>query len=67
MLYPPTETVEEEMNTAGAKLYYNMSNQKYYMNLVESSEGYMMSLIDRVQNKKTVTNHFNPSRAINLN
>ena len=66
-LYPPTENVEEKMNTAGAKLYYNMSSQKYYMNMVESSEGYMMSLIDRVQNKKTVTNHFNPSRAINLN
>ena len=66
-VYPPTQATEEEVEKAGTKLYYNMSNQKYYMNLVESSEGYMMSLIDRVQNQKTVTNHFNPSRAKFLN
>ena len=66
-VYPPTQSTEEEVEKAGTKLYYNMSNQKFYMNMVESSEGYMMSLIDRVQNQKTVTNHFNPSRAIILN
>ena len=66
-IYAPKETTEEEVQTASTKLYYNMSKQKYYMNLVESSEGYMMSLIDRAQNQKSVTNHFNPSRAKYLN
>lgn len=66
-VYPPTQTEEEDVKTAGTKLYYNMANQKYYVNLVETSEGYMMSLIDRVQNMKSVTNYFNPDRAKYLN
>ena len=66
-VYPPKDTEEEDVETAGAKLYYNMSQQKPYMNFVETSEGYMMSLIDRVQNQKTVTNLFNPSKAKYLN
>lgn len=66
-VYPPVEDKEEEVEKAGAQLYYNMSKQKYYMNLVETSEGYMMSLIDRIQNQKTVNNLFNPSRAKFLN
>jgi hypothetical protein len=66
-VYPPKDTKEEDVETAGAKLYYNMSQQKHYVNFVETSEGYMMSLIDRVQNQKTVTNLFNPSKAKYLN
>ena len=66
-VYPPKETKEDEVETAGANLYYNMSKQKHYVNFVETSEGYMMSLIDRMHNQKSVTNHFNPSRAKYLN
>ena len=67
-LYPPaTDNKEEDVEKTGAKLLYNMSQQKHYMNLVESSEGYMMSLIDGFQNKENVTNHFDLSRAKFLN
>ena len=67
-LYPPTkDNKEEEVKKTGAKLLYNMSQQKYHMNLVESTEGYMMSLIDGFQNKENVTNHFDLSRAKHLN
>ena len=40
------------------KMLYNMSQQKHSMNLVETSEGLMMSLIDRLENQKHVRNHF---------
>lgn len=66
-VYPPEQTKEDDVQTAGTKLYYNMSKNKHYVNLVETSEGYMMSLIDRIQNQKTVTNLFNPSKAKYLN
>ena len=66
-LYPPTETTQEDVQTAGVKMLYNMSQQKHYMNLVETTEGYMASLIEQAQNQKTVTNFFNPSRAKYLN
>ena len=67
-LYPPTkDNKEEEVKKTGAKLLYNMSQQKYHMNLVESTEGYMMSLIDGFQNMENVTNHFDLSRAKHLN
>jgi hypothetical protein len=44
-----------------------MSQQKFYMNLVESPEGYMMSLIDSMNNQKRVRNYFDPSKAVILN
>lgn len=66
-VYPPTETVEDDVEKAGTQLYYNMSKQKYHMNLVESGEGFMMSLVDAVQNQKTITNLFNPAKAKSLN
>ena len=66
-IYPPSNNKEDDVEKAGAKLLYNMSQQRGYMNLVESSEGYMMSLIDKMQSQETVTNYFNPTRAISLN
>ena len=66
-IYAPKKTEEDDVQKAGAKLLYNMSQQKHYVNLVESSEGYMMSLVDGLKNQKTVTNYFNPSKAHNLN
>ena len=66
-LYAPEENKEDEMQTAGMKMLYNMSQQKFYMNLVETSEGYMASLIDQAKNQKTIVNYFNPSRAKYLN
>lgn len=62
-VYPPKETEKEDVETAGLKMLYNMSQQKQYMNFVESPEGHMMSLIDKMQNHKSVTNHFDLSRA----
>lgn len=67
-VYPPKkEDKEEEIKKAGVKMLYNMSQQKYYMNLVETTEGYMMSLIDNAMNQKSVANYFNPSKAKSLN
>lgn len=65
-LYPEKEVEEEEMETAGLKMLYNMSNQKHYMNLVETSEGFMMSLIDRNREKKVVHNYFDIDSAYML-
>ena len=68
-VYPPEnsdEDEEEEIKKAGVKMLYNMAQQKHNMNLVETSEGYMMSLIDRLENQKTVTNHFNLDEAMIL-
>ena len=62
-VYPPKETEKEDVETAGLKMLYNMSQQKQYMNFVESPEGHMMSLIDKMKNHKTVNNHFDLSRA----
>ena len=66
-VYPPKKVEEEDMEKTGAKLLYNMSQQKFYMNLVESPEGYMMSLIDSMNNQKRVRNYFDPSKAVILN
>ena len=66
-VYPPKATKEEDMETAGVKMLYNMSKQKHYMNFVESPEGHMMSLIDKIQNRNNVTNYFDLSRAMILN
>ena len=66
-VYPPKEVEEEDVQKTGAKLLYNMSQQKFYMNLVESPEGYMMSLIDSMNGKKNVGNYFDFSRAVILN
>jgi len=58
-VYPPSEDgQDEEIEEAGVKMLYNMSQQKHSMNLVETSEGLMMSLIDRLENQKHVRNHF---------
>lgn len=57
-LYAPSETDDAEIQKAGAKLLDSLSAQKHNMNLVETHEGMMMSLIDRIESKKTVTNHF---------
>lgn len=62
-VYPPKATEKEDVQTAGVKMLYNMSQQKQYVNFVESPEGYMMSLIDKMQSKDNVTNYFNLSRA----
>ena len=62
-VYPPKETEKEDVETAGLKMLYNMSQQKQYVNFVESPEGHMMSLIDKMNNNKSVTNYFDPSRA----
>ena len=62
-VYPPKETEKEDVETAGLKMLYNMSQQKQYVNFVESPEGYMMSLIDKMNNHKSVTNYFDLTRA----
>lgn len=62
-VYPPKETEKEDVETVGLKMLYNMSQQKQYVNFVESPEGYMMSLIDKMNNHKSVTNYFDLTRA----
>ena len=65
-LLPPSADVEEEIETAGVKMLYNMAQQGHRMNLVETSEGLMMSLIDRLENETVVTNHFDLGSAMIL-
>ena len=63
-IYPPEEsTQKEEIEKTGLKMLYNMAKQQHRMNLVETSEGLMMSLIDRLENQKTVVNHFDQNTA----
>ncbi len=60
------KTTEEDMDTAGLKMLYEMSRQKLHMNLVETDEGRMMSLIDRLESQKPVSNHFDLGTAYML-
>ena len=64
---PPSETdKKEDVKTAGIKMLYNMAQQKHTMNLVETSEGLMMSLIDKLENQKVVTNYLDFDSAMIL-
>lgn len=67
-LYPPKgeEADEEEMEKAGVKMLYEMASRKHNMNLVETSEGYMMSLIDNMKSKKDVHNYLDLESAYML-
>ena len=59
VLPPATDDPEEEIRTAGVKMLYEMARRGHRMNLVETSEGLMMSLIDRMQNQGTpIINYF---------
>ena len=59
VLPPATDDPEEEIGTAGVKMLYEMARRGHRMNLVETSEGLMMSLIDRMQNQGTpIINYF---------
>lgn len=60
---PPSETDEDDMDTAGVRMLQNMASQGHRMNLVETDEGMMMSLIDRIESGKTVSNHFDMESA----
>ena len=51
------------MEEAGVKMLYQMAQKKHDMNLVETTEGYMMSLIDRMHEEKHVHNFFNLDKA----
>lgn len=58
-IYKPSEDGQKEaIEETGVKMLYKMSQQKHNMNLVETSEGLMMSLIDRLENEKNIVNHF---------
>ena len=57
---------EEEIETAGVKMLYNMARQGHSMNLVETSEGLMMSLIDRMHNETRVNDFLDFDSAIIL-
>lgn len=63
---PEVETDEEDMDTAGLKLLHKMATQKGYMNFVETEEGRMMSLIDRLESQKEIHNHFDLESAVML-
>lgn len=65
-LLPPTVTEEDDMDKAGARLLSQMASCRNYMNLVETEEGYMMSLIDRFQSQKNIRNHFDLESAMIL-
>ena len=65
-IYPPVkekEDDEEDMEEAGVKMLYQMAQKKHDKNLVETTEGYMMSLIDRMHEEKHVHNFFNLDKA----
>ena len=66
-IYPPVaekEDDEEDMEEAGVKILYEMAQRKHNMNLVETTEGYMKSLIDRMNKEKHVHNFFNQDKAL---
>lgn len=67
-IYPPEteEEQKEEIEKTGLKMLYNMSQNQHGMNMVETTEGLMMSLIDRLENQKTFHNHFDPGTAMIL-
>ena len=66
VLPPVEDDKEEEIETAGVKMLYNMARQGHSMNLVETSEGLMMSLIDRMQNETRVNDFLDFDSAIIL-
>lgn len=51
------ETDEEDMDTASVKMFQKMANSPRYVNFVETDEGMMMSLIDRINASKDLTNY----------
>lgn len=65
---PPEEDEadESDMATAGLKMLHDMASRKYHMNLVETEEGYMMSLIDRIETRKEIRNYFNMESVVLL-
>lgn len=67
-LYPPKkeEADEEDMEKAGLKMLYEMGRRGHSMNLVETTEGYMMSVIDRVRSQKDVHNYLDLESAYML-
>lgn len=65
-LYPETVADEDDMDTAGLKLLHQMASQKHHINFVETEEGLMMSLIDRLESKKEIQNHFDLESALML-
>ena len=66
VLPPSDDDKEEEIETAGVKMLYNMARQGHSMNLVETSEGLMMSLIDRMHNETRVNDFLDFDSAIIL-
>lgn len=48
---------EEDVKTASLNFFKKMKEQKPYMNLVETNEGMMMSLIDRFESGNNVRNY----------
>lgn len=65
-LVPEVRTDEDDMDTAGLKMLQKMASQKGYMNFVETEEGHMMSLIDRLESQKDIHNHFDLESALML-
>ena len=66
-IYPPTEDGKaEQIEETGVKMLYKMSQQKHNMNMVETTEGIMMSLIDRLESEKTFVNHLDLGKAVIL-
>lgn len=65
-LVPEVTTDEDDMKTAGLKMLQKMASQKHYMNFVETEEGRMMSLIDRLESQKDIHNHFDLESALML-
>lgn len=65
-VYAGTSAGAQDMEKAGRRLMQSMAAQKHHMNLVESEEGYMMSLIDRFGSEKEIRNHFDPETALTL-
>ena len=60
------EVYPDWQEETGVKMLYKMSQQKHNMNMVETTEGIMMSLIDRLESEKTFVNHLDLGKAVIL-
>ena len=63
---PPTETSKADVKKAGDRLMNMMGSGKPYINFVETEQGYMMSLIDRLQSRPAVNNFLDLDTAMIL-
>ena len=65
-LLPPAETSKADVKKAGDRLMNRMGSGKPYINFVETEQGYMMSLIDRLQSRPAVNNFLDLDTAMIL-